>query len=772
MVQEEKWVMEQPEDANALLAELHRRNQELNTFLETAQIGLHRVGPDGTILWANSAEMEMLGYRPEEYIGHHIGEFHADETAINEVLGTLGRGDKLYEYEARLRCKDGSIKHVLIDSSVLWDDGRFVHTQCFTRDITRRRRADDELREAKLRAEQILDRITDGFIALDNQWRLTYINRYAAEVYGRIRPAGELLWKVIWEEFPGLIGSVAEKEYRRAMAEQVTTKFEMHYEPLRGWFEVTAYPSREGLSVYFKEITARKKLEQSLRENQQLLQGIINNSPAVIYAKDLEGRYLLANRRYPELFHIDPDWVLGKTDFEIFSREQAESFRAMDQRVLQAGHALTEEEVVPLDDGSHTFISVKCPLRDEHGKAYAIFGISTDITHRKRAEETLRESEERFRTLADNIAQLAWMADGKGSIFWYNQRWFEYTGTTLDEMEGWGWQKVHHPDHVQRVVAKIRQAFETGEYWEDTFPLRGKDGQYRWFLSRGVPIRDAQGKVLRWLGTNTDITEHKQLEAALAKAHEELAHHARDLETMVAERTAHLEATIAELEGVSYSLSHDMRAPLRTIQSFSEIVLEEAGENISPTARELLRKSILAAQRLDRLIRDVLIYSRVSRESIEFKTLDVEHLIRQIIDERPEFQKPRAIIRMDLPLKPVRGHEAYLSQCITNLLDNAVKFVPPERTPEVRIWSQTIDGQVRLWFEDNGIGIAKEAQERVFGIFQRVHAESSYPGTGIGLAIVRKAVERMGGTAGLESEPGRGSRFWLQLSAGEPTHDQ
>jgi signal transduction histidine kinase len=134
--------------------------------------------------------------------------------------------------------------------------------------------------------------------------------------------------------------------------------------------------------------------------------------------------------------------------------------------------------------------------------------------------------------------------------------------------------------------------------------------------------------------------------------------------------------------------------------------------------------------------------------------------------ERPEFQEPRAGIRIDGPLKTVRGHEAYLTQCVTNLLDNAVKFVPAGRKPAVRIWSESIDGQVRLWIEDNGIGIAKEAQERVFGIFQRVHAESTYPGTGIGLAIVRRAVERMGGAVGVESEPGHGSRFWVRLPAG------
>jgi signal transduction histidine kinase len=147
--------------------------------------------------------------------------------------------------------------------------------------------------------------------------------------------------------------------------------------------------------------------------------------------------------------------------------------------------------------------------------------------------------------------------------------------------------------------------------------------------------------------------------------------------------------------------------------------------------------------------------------------VDVEQLLRQIIDERPEFQWPKAEIKIQPPLERVRGHEAYLTQCITNLLDNAVKFVSPDRKPQVRIWSETTDHQVRFWFEDNGIGIEKNSQERIFGIFQRIHDEKTYPGTGIGLPIVRKAVGRMGGTVGVESEPDRGSRFWLQLPWGD-----
>src|SRR6266480_2151041 len=172
-----------------------------------------------------------------------------------------------------------------------------------------------------------------------------------------------------------------------------------------------------------------------------------------------------------------------------------------------------------------------------------------------------------------------------------------------------------------------------------------------------------------------DISEHKRTERELAKAKEELEDYARNLETTVARRTADLRATIAELESVSYSLSHDMRAPLRTIQSFSQIILAEAGNKLGPMEADLLKKSISAADRLDRLIQDVLIYSRLSQGNIELKPVEVEPLLHQVIGERPELQPPKAEIEIRGPLHPVRGHEAYLTQCITNLLDNAVKFV-------------------------------------------------------------------------------------------------
>jgi signal transduction histidine kinase len=210
-----------------------------------------------------------------------------------------------------------------------------------------------------------------------------------------------------------------------------------------------------------------------------------------------------------------------------------------------------------------------------------------------------------------------------------------------------------------------------------------------------------------------------------------------------------------------------MRAPVRTIQSYVEIVLSEANGRIGARGTSLLQTAIAAAQRMDRLIVDLLAFTRLSRASVRLETVHIERLIDGIIRERQEFQPPRAEIGIERPLLRVTGHEACLTQCLTNLLDNAVKFVVPGTVSQVRIFTEPNGAGVRLWMEDNGIGIDAEGKKRLFRMFQRIHGEA-YPGTGIGLAIVRKAVERMGGEAGVESEVGKGSRFWLQLP-GEAT---
>ena len=297
---------------------------------------------------------------------------------------------------------------------------------------------------------------------------------------------------------------------------------------------------------------------------------------------------------------------------------------------------------------------------------------------------------------------------------------------------------------------------------------RRRDNGREWFLRfSGQPVRDENGRLVLGVLVTRDITHTKQAETALRETRDELARANAELEKRVQERTVRLTETIQELEGFSYSMSHDMRAPLRAMQSFAEILRTDFGQRLGAEGVEFLNRIASAAARLDELIRDVLTLSRMRSNGLEMHLVDLENLLRQIIHERRAFQPPRAEVIIVSPLLKVLGHEALATQCLSNLLDNAVKFVAPGVHPQVRVWTEPRANRVRVWVEDNGIGVSKEYHERIFRMFERLHANERYPGTGIGLAIVRKAVERMGGQAGVESEPGKGSRFWLDLNGGE-----
>lgn len=264
-----------------------------------------------------------------------------------------------------------------------------------------------------------------------------------------------------------------------------------------------------------------------------------------------------------------------------------------------------------------------------------------------------------------------------------------------------------------------------------------------------------------------DITERKRGEQELLKAKDVISRHASELEGLVDERTSELRETVSELEAFSYSVSHDMRAPLRAMQGYAKLIAEDyADKALDARAADYLERISRASLRLDHLIQDVLSYTKVLRAEAPMARVDLDRLTRDIIETQPSAQRPGAEIRIEGTLPPVLGNEALLTQCISNLLSNALKFVAPGTSPRVRIRAEAVDAGFRVWFEDQGIGIARENHSRIFRLFERIHPASQYEGTGIGLTIVRKAVERMGAQVGFESELGKGSQFWISLTKG------
>jgi len=233
-----------------------------------------------------------------------------------------------------------------------------------------------------------------------------------------------------------------------------------------------------------------------------------------------------------------------------------------------------------------------------------------------------------------------------------------------------------------------------------------------------------------------------------------------------------LEEVKRELDGFAYTVAHDLRSPLRAMTGFSEALLEEYGDKLDLTGRDYASRILESARRMDGLIQDLLAYSRLSRGEIVLQPVDLAATVQEILDQMSqELKERRACVTLAEPLPWVNAHPVLLNQILTNLLSNAIKFIGPGVDPQVRIRAEGSPGVVRVWVEDNGIGIAAEHHERIFRVFERLHLQELYPGTGIGLAIVRRAAERLRGQAGVESELGKGSRFWISLKRVEDAHE-
>ncbi len=255
----------------------------------------------------------------------------------------------------------------------------------------------------------------------------------------------------------------------------------------------------------------------------------------------------------------------------------------------------------------------------------------------------------------------------------------------------------------------------------------------------------------------------RDTQAELSRANALISDHVRNLEKLVEKRTSDLRETVQQLETFSYSIVHDMRAPLRSMRSFASFLETEYADKIDEHGRNYLQRIMASALRMDALITDVLTYSRIGAGETTLIRVNLDELVTEIVGQYPQFQEAHDKIHIERPLPIVRGNPALLTQVISNLLGNALKFVPVGRTPRVTVRAETRSPRIRLWIEDNGIGIAEEHRDKIFGLFQRLHRPDEYAGTGVGLAVVKRAAERMGGSAGVDSDPGIGSRFWIEL---------
>lgn len=366
---------------------------------------------------------------------------------------------------------------------------------------------------------------------------------------------------------------------------------------------------------------------------------------------------------------------------------------------------------------------------------------------------TLQGADESYRTLVEAMHEGALILDEKGTVLYGNRRMAEILGRPLFEVIG--------ASAADFVASDLRQTFsilvkdsQRGPLQQETLLRRSDQTLVPVQLSTSPAVFNSIRGICVLI---SDLTEHKSREAdryaEQRTAQEEIRRHATELES-----------SNRELEAFIYSVSHDLRAPLRHIHRFSTLVQEDYANALGSEARDYLNRISLSAEQMDRLIEGLLDYSRLSRGEIVLQVVQTTAVVKDILGQlSEEVKQSGAEVTVEGRLEPVWGDLLLLSQALTNLVSNALKFVPPGRTPKVRIWTEDLGMKIRLWVEDQGIGISpKNRDNKLFRVFERLEGDR-YPGTGIGLAIVKRAADRMGGTVGVESQEGKGSSFWIDL---------
>ena len=444
-------------------------------------------------------------------------------------------------------------------------------------------------------------------------------------------------------------------------------------------------------------------------------------------------RELLVSLGFASLLHV-PVVVRGEVRYLLTLGTTALSGRRFEER----DRAMGEE------------VATRLELAAEN--SLLVGEMQREIEDRRRAEQAARATEERFTAFVEAAREYAMiLIDVHGVIVSWSPGAERLLGFTEEEAIGMIFDRLFNPeDRAAGMPHKeLEQASRLGMAPDERWHLR-KDGSRFWASGHTVALHDEHGAVNGFAKIMRDLTGWEITE--------------EELEKRVRERTAQLNEAVEELEAFSYSVSHDLRSPLRSIQSFTQFTVEEAGNRLEPAQRDYLARVEQAAARLDRLISDLLAYTRVSKNRVPLGPVDLDGLIADILRDHPEFQPPRAMLNVAGKLGTVTGNEAYLTQCLTNLLGNAVKFVPSDRRPRIHIWGEERGGSRRVCVQDNGIGISPEHHDRIFRIFERLHPRGAYEGTGVGLAIVRRAMQRMNGTVGVQPAPqGEGTIFWIEL---------
>ncbi|MBD2021280.1 PAS domain S-box protein [Leptolyngbya sp. FACHB-36] len=777
--------------------------------------------PQGRYKLANSATAKIFGKPKEEILGKSDTELLPLENAIavqriDHVVMATGTSQTL---EETLPESDGM--HTFLTSKDPYRDGQgnIIGVIGVARDITERFEAEaiqrqllKDLSDVKFALDQaailattdakgVITEINDRFCEISKYSRNELIGQTHRIVNSGYHPKTffQALWATITQ------GAVWHGEIKNR------AKDGSHY-----WVDTTIVPFLDESGKPFQflairfDITARKQTEELLTQEKSAselerkrLKVLLDLLPVGVAIATAAEETLELNTAIRSIWGQDTVQAGGIEAHKGWWAKTGPSIAFADQalrRALLHGETAINEEIdVETFNGQQkTILNSAVPIRNELGEIVSAVAVNVDITPRKRFEEALRRSTQRLATLqqidrailqatsSQEIAQVA--LERLSQVISYQQAiivLFNFATNEAQILAGQGNSTpagsvpitvLSSPDGLRyreavRHIEDLGTMLQRPPLLEEQFIHGMRSVLIVALLVEGDLIGD-----LYLLANEPSAFDVESQEIAQEVANqlavviqqtrlrEQLQSYTEELEQRVAERTAALQEAIEGLEAFNYSASHDLRAPLRAMQGLSQALLEDYGSELDSTARLYAQEITNSAQQADQLVNDLLSYGRLSQADIAIQPLNLTLLVADVLTQiQDELHRCNAEVVVDQPLPEVLGHRTTLAQALLNLITNAVKFVPTHQHPQVRIWADSRDRLVRLWVEDNGIGIHPQYHDRIFQAFERLHTTEAYPGTGVGLAIVRKGIERMGGRVGVESELGQGSRFWVEL---------
>jgi len=726
-------------------------------------------GADGRYLYINQAWKHIFDLGPEKVLGRRDAEIFPPDIAASflrsddavlasgeptQIVEMVPQGNKpKYWLSSKFRVRGARPEENFVGGIAL--------------DITSAREAEVELHEMQERFMAFMGNLSGVAFIKDGQSRYVFVNAAWEKLFGRKLEQVRGLHDA--DLFPAsMAGDFGQSDHLLRQDRKPLQVVETFLQPdgphsyLVNKFLIPGETEGEdyvgGIAV---DITERLRTQQALRESQARSQAILASALDAVITIDQQGRVVEFNPAAENMFGYKNSDIIGEEmALKIIPEEMRAQHRAGLMRVVRTGESHILGRRIELTacraDGSR-FPAELTINRVEFSAQPLFTGFIRDITERKAAESAVRLSEERYRVLVSATASIVWSTNPEGQMITPQPTWEAYTGQSWEDTRQHGTFSMLHEEDRAAVIARWEQTrAEKKMYVSEARYWHAASQSWHYCSTRGVPLLNEDGTIREWIGTITDIDAQKRAEFEIRQLN-------ASLERRVEERTAELQTANKELESFCYSVSHDLRAPLRAIDGFSQALEEDYATLLDNSGRNYLQRVRNATKRMAQLIDDLLELSRVTRAEINRTDVDLSQLAAQVMEELQHGDRDRRVAWEICPGLRVHGDPRLLRVVLDNLLGNAWKFTKKQPLPKIEMGVILQDGKSVFYVRDNGAGFDMNYASKLFGAFQRLHSATDYEGTGVGLANVQRVIHRHGGRVWAEAKPGEGATFYFTL---------